>query len=336
MKNLLSSANANVTAVAAAASLLALLATAPACVGESPESAITPESERADVVIPPAPPPAGTGIGIVLAHGLGGSVDSFDPAIVAALQADGYYVLRDSVPGVDAVATRAAILATQIDAFVTTNNLAAVHIIAHSMGGLDSRYLLSTLRRGKAVKSLTTLSTPHRGSPLADIALGITEHLTVSQEDAILALTEFLGPNVTSAQLDRALNDLAESRAGAFNTANPDAPGVKYYSYAGLSTLFGISYDTADLACAAPGATVPSPSSLPGLLRLAGPIVANGSDFRPHDGVVPVDSSKWTGFLGCIPADHLDMTRAGAKPAEDLDVPLVPFYRQIVARVNPK
>jgi triacylglycerol lipase len=314
---------------------LVLLLALPACLGEA-DSTVSPESQVADVSVPGKAPPAGTGVGIVLAHGLGGSVDSFDPTIVAALQADGYYVLRDAVPGVDSVATRAAAMATQLDAFVKTNNLASVHIIAHSMGGLDSRYLLSTLKRGAVVKSLTTLSTPHRGSPLADIGLGITDHLTVSQEDAILALTEFLGPDVTSAQLDRALGDLAEAHASAFNAANPDVAGVTYYSYAGLSTLFGISYSTAEVPCAAPGATVPRPASLPGLLQLAGPIVANGTDLRPHDGVVPVDSSKWTGFLGCIPADHLDMTRAGAKDAADLDVELVPFYRQIVARVVKK
>lgn len=320
---------------AALAAALAALATG-ACVGSTLESEAAPEIQPADVSVPPAPPARGTGVGIVLAHGLGGSVDSFDPAIVTALQADGYYVLRDSVPGVDAVATRAAALAAQLDKFVADNKLASVHIIAHSMGGLDSRYLLSTLRRGAVVKSLTTLSTPHRGSPLADIGLGITDHLTVSQEDAILALTEFLGPDVTSAQLDRALRDLAETNAPTFNAANPDVAGVTYYSYAGLSTLFGIRYDNADLACAAPGVAVPDPSSLPGLLRLAGPIVANGTDLRPHDGVVPVDSAKWSGFLGCIPADHLDMTRAGAKPAEELDLPLVPFYRQLAARVTGK
>src|SRR5690242_7092637 len=73
------------------------------------------------------------------------SADSFDPAIVAALQGDGYYVLRDSVPGVDSVAVRAAALAPEIDAFIAANQLDRVHIFAHSMGGLDARYLISTL-----------------------------------------------------------------------------------------------------------------------------------------------------------------------------------------------
>jgi len=45
------------------------------------------------------------------------------------------------------------------------------HIIAHSMGGLDSRYLLSpdnpTPNR-MPIRSLTTIGTPHFGSPIAD------------------------------------------------------------------------------------------------------------------------------------------------------------------------
>ena len=49
--------------------------------------------------------------------------------------------------------------------------------------------------------------------------------------------------------------------------------------------------------------------------------------------MVPIDSAKWTGFKGCIPTDHLDMTRAGEKDAADLDIDLVPFYRQLAANV---
>jgi triacylglycerol lipase len=318
--------------------ILACLLALPACVigDEADLPAGDPGSDRAISQPPTKPPASGSPrVGFVLAHGLAGSVDSYDPAIVDALRADGFYVLRDAVPPVESVAVRARALAAQVDAFITANQLDRVHVIAHSMGGLDARYLISTLGYAPKIKSLTTLQTPHRGSPLADIALGLTENLSVSQQDAILALTEVLGPDVTSAQLDRALTDLAETTAPAFNAANRDAPGVTYYSYAGFSTLFGVSNSKADAACAAPGATTPPPSSLPGTLRLTGPIVAGGTDLRPHDGVVPIDSARWAGFLGCLPTDHLDMTRAGAKPAEDLDIDLVAFYRQAAARVAP-
>jgi len=274
------------------------------------------------------PSPTAKHIGFVLAHGFTGGIDTFDPAIVAALTADGYAVLRDSVPPVDSVAVRAAALATQVDAFIAEHQLDRVHVIAHSMGGLDTRFLISSLGYAAKITSLTTMGTPHRGSPLADLALGITHSVTTSQEDALLAITQVLGPDVTAVQLQSALTDLAESTAPGFNDANPDAPNVAYYSYAGFSTLFGVH--APDHACKVAGSDTPSPGSLPGFLQLSGPIVG-GLALRPNDGVVPVDSASWTGFLGCIPFAHTDLTGGSAA----LDVPLVPLYRSIAARVAP-
>src|SRR6185295_19714138 len=46
-----------------------------------------------------------------------------------------------------------------------------VNLIAHSMGGLDARYLTSCLGFSDRVASLTTIGTTHRGTRLADLAL---------------------------------------------------------------------------------------------------------------------------------------------------------------------
>jgi triacylglycerol lipase len=47
--------------------------------------------------------------------------------------------------------------------------LASLTMYSHSMGGLDSRYMLSQLRpQDVDVLSLTTIATPHRGSAFAD------------------------------------------------------------------------------------------------------------------------------------------------------------------------
>ncbi len=43
-----------------------------------------------------------------------------------------------------------------------------VNIIAHSKGGLDSRYAISCLGAAPYVASLTTINTPHRGCEFAD------------------------------------------------------------------------------------------------------------------------------------------------------------------------
>jgi triacylglycerol lipase len=68
---------------------------------------------------------------------------------------------------------RASVLA---DAIQQKFPQGAVHIIAHSMGGLDSRSLIGRNLQGLSapgrIASLTTLSTPHRGSPVADLLVG--------------------------------------------------------------------------------------------------------------------------------------------------------------------
>ena len=46
-----------------------------------------------------------------------------------------------------------------------------VHLIGHSLGGLDSRFLISKLGMADRVLSLTTIGTPHHGTPLADIVV---------------------------------------------------------------------------------------------------------------------------------------------------------------------
>src|SRR5437868_2324493 len=50
----------------------------------------------------------------------------------------------------------------------TDNCAGKIVIFAHSMGGLDARYMISKLGMADRVAALVTLSTPHRGSPYAD------------------------------------------------------------------------------------------------------------------------------------------------------------------------
>jgi triacylglycerol lipase len=265
-------------------------------------------------------------IAIVLAHGLGGDAESFDASLVAAIEAEGHAVLRTAVPGVESVAVRAASLGPQLDDFLAKTGASKVHVIAHSMGGLDTRHAIAKLGYAGKVASLTTLSTPHRGSPLADLALGLTSSGTTSQQEALEALADLVGVPLDSEALQRALADLSETNAPAFNAANPDAPGVEYMSFAGLSTPNGISNPNAAMACT--GAAVPSPAPTRAMLLLAQPIVANGTDRVPNDAVVAVSSAKWGSFLGCIPADHLAETGA-ATPM--LDTPA--FYKALAAKL---
>lgn len=272
--------------------------------------------------IPNKPLPAGK-FAIVLAHGLGGSAASFDPTIASAIEADGHIVYRAQVPGIESVAVRAAALGPQIDALMTATGATKVHVIAHSMGGLDTRYLVSKMGYANKVASLTTISTPHRGSPLADVALGLTESSILSQSKAFDAIVEIVGQTDTDA-LNRALVDLSETQAAAFNATVTDAAGVTYQSYAGFSTPNQIDNDNAIALC---GAT-PLPGETQTLLVLAQPIVANGSDRIPNDAIVSIPSAQWGTFAGCIAADHLSEITAAS---ETHDSPA--FFKALVSKL---
>lgn len=95
-----------------------------------------------------------------------------------------------------------------------------VHLVAHSMGGLDSRYMISKLGMADRVLSLTTISTPHHGSPLADIVIARTN-------PALTKFMEHLGINT------KAAFDLTTGASRGFNDNVPDSPGISYFSIAG-------------------------------------------------------------------------------------------------------
>ncbi len=264
-----------------------------------------------DIANPPIPDPnpvgPATGAAFVLAHGFGGNADSFAPEIETALKADGHAVLRAAVPGIEGVAVRGAALGLQVDQVLAATGLPQVHIIAHSMGGLDARYMISSLGYSDRVASLTTISTPHQGTPLADLARGVVGD--GGDQSLALDLFQALAGDVDPEALDRALVDLSELRAPVFNAGNLDVDGVYYQSFAGLSTVAGFGVSDADTACLTlPATAIPDPDALAAPLALVAPIMAYDDDGNriAHDGVVAVSSSTYAVFRGCIPADHLD------------------------------
>jgi triacylglycerol lipase len=113
---------------------------------------------------------------IVLAHGLFGftrigvgsmTLTSYFRGIPQAMQAGGNRVLLTRVQSIAGVERRANRLGEQIERAFGDE---PVHLIGHSMGGLDARRLLADRSWHDRVKSLTTIGTPHLGSTLADFA----------------------------------------------------------------------------------------------------------------------------------------------------------------------
>jgi len=79
-----------------------------------------------------------------------------------------YYGCQQSAAAVEACGAE---LAKRIKEILNETGAKKVNIIAHSKGGLDSRYAISMLGMAPFVASLTTINTPHRGCEFADYLL---------------------------------------------------------------------------------------------------------------------------------------------------------------------
>jgi triacylglycerol lipase len=274
---------------------------------------------------------------IVLVHGFNASPtkNGFGPEVVRALCDDGHSVYAPALPPFASVATRSAVLARAIDdalagvedacgAVPASGAPAKVNLIAHSMGGLDSRAVVATLGYGDRVASITTISTPHHGSAVADMSLGL---LSAFDDDALRALGSLMGrtlstdPTALAPDLRAAFTALTESGAAAFNAANPDDPRVRYESWAGLSNVAGIPNPQDGPACEWKMSLFNNPLTSRHRMHVAlkpiAKVVAHGFSLRPNDGLVQIASAKWATFRGCIPADHAD--EVGAFPFRQFD-----------------
>jgi triacylglycerol lipase len=195
------------------------------------------------------------------------------------------------------IADRAQDLANKISAHEFPDG--PIHIIAHSMGGLDARCLLAQNVNGLTprIASLSTIATPHRGSPIADLVkAGLADGLLKEAIDSLLG------------EKRDALDDLTTEAAKTFNADNADVPGKKYFSYAGNNhtSIF---------------------------LRLTHDYIANNAntpDEKINDGVVSLASAKWPTELveGPWDADHFALVghKLGVlSPFDHIDA-----YRRVV------
>jgi triacylglycerol lipase len=284
------------------------------CAAEPADDGSTPDSQTEDAFT--ATPARHA---IVLAHGFDASTSnrwSFYQ-VEDKLRADGHVVHSAQVSPYKGVPARAAQLATHIDAAQRECRAKAgcdaskVHIIAHSMGGLDSRYVISKLGYGDRVASLTTISTPHRGSAIADVLLKI---IPDDFDKAVNAMASVWGRTFTDrdladgSDLKAALGSISEkTTATTFNPDVKDDPRVTYLSWAGVSNVLGIPNAKDNEACEGRLDTrLGIRDGMDPTLVAAAPFVAHGTELRPNDGMVTVESAKWGKFMGCIPADHLD------------------------------
>lgn len=91
--------------------------------------------------------------------------------IQSFLNADGFDVHHTRVGFASSLTDRARDLHGQVTELLAKTKAKKVHIIAHSMGGLDARAMIARLGMADRVASLTTIGTPHLGTTFADTKL---------------------------------------------------------------------------------------------------------------------------------------------------------------------
>ena len=282
---------------------------------------------------------------IILMHGLGGSDRILGlNAVANEMRAHGYVAYNPAVPPFNGPKEAARLLAPFVDEVLKSTGAAKVNLIAHSLGGLAARSLVSEYGYADRVASVSTVSSPHRGSLAADYGLRAIDNSLF--RDAADALARWLGRQVTTdalandASLVATLTALSEEKAGERNRATPDKPGVYYQSWAAVSARLGIG-DSEDVnAC--DGMLEGKTDQMDKLLIAVSLIVGHGtglqSSFKPNDGLVSVESAKWGHFNGCVRADHFEqMSRADGTNIRNASGFYAPeFYEQIAADLAPK
>ncbi|MCM3874224.1 MAG: alpha/beta fold hydrolase [Pyrinomonadaceae bacterium] len=91
--------------------------------------------------------------------------------IASYLRGHGFDVYHSSVGFAAGVEQRAQDLRDEVNKVLSLKNQEKVHIIGHSMGGLDARHMIVNHDMAAKVSSLTTIGTPHLGTSFADWAL---------------------------------------------------------------------------------------------------------------------------------------------------------------------
>lgn len=221
---------------------------------------------------------------IVLAHGLLGFDElrlagkwlpgvQYWRGIREGLQAAGVKVVTTSVPTSGSISERAEALHEQIRDKAQGED---VNIVAHSMGGLDARWLISRIQPTEfKIKSLTTIATPHRGSSAADMLFRDIGPDNVNQLYKVLGRLK-----VDTGAFSQLTRDYMNHK---FNPVVPNDPQVRYFSYGAAAkphvlSVFRLPHDLMD--------------------------VLEG----PNDGLVSVASSRWGDYKGTlIGVTHLDL-----------------------------
>ena len=176
---------------------------------------------------------------ILMAHGLGFRDDKrfcYWGRITKKFVENGGQVFYGKTEAYATIETNGAILAERVNEILAETGAEKVNIIAHSKGGVDARYAISTLGIAGKVASLSTISTPHNGSKSLDFYCRFPRWLR-----------KFIAffPNIwyriigdKKPHFNAVAEQITTSACKQFNLNNPDIAGVYYQSFATVMRHF--------------------------------------------------------------------------------------------------
>ena len=258
---------------------------------------------------------------ILLIHGMGFRDDGkigYWGRIPVALEKQGYKVLLSSQDSNGSIKSNALQIAARFDSLLKKHHADKVNIIAHSKGGLEARYLVSTLGFADKIASVTTLSTPHNGSETVDKLMKIPKPIIKAGCKVTDLWFRLLGDREPDTY--GAICSFQTSAAEEFNEQNPDDKSVYYQSYA-----FTMKNASSDIFMLFPNLVV--------------------KHFEgENDGLLSPKSVKWTNFRGIIRGlgnrgishcDEVDMRRKKIKISlNGIEVDIVDFYLDIAENLE--
>ncbi len=283
---------------------------------------------------------------VVLAHGyLGfgalGPLSYFNNVATLFAKMGAKEVYAPDVSPKGSIGDRASQLAVQIRQHVPNGK---VHLIAHSMGGLDARFLIGHANGADLIASLTTLGTPFRGTFAADVASDPSKFQQVGAGALLAAIARYEIQGVTrwpfavpaqvhfaTAQLRDAVGGLATgdySRIATYFSGlfSLDDAALRELTTGNCRRMFpDDQQDLQGIPSFSYAGAVNSAETSP---ILGAPAILLDAVGDPNDGVVPVDSAKLQNHRRTLAADHLGLVGWGPKDVSDC-------YREIYASLTP-
>jgi len=201
-----------------------------------------------------------------------------------------------------------------VDEALEINKAKKINIIAHSRGGLDCRYLISTLGYADKIASLTTISTPHKGSKSLNIMHSAPDWIISIVSLFVNTYFKILGDK--KPKFGIACKELSEISSIEFNKNNPNESNVYYQSF---------------------GSKLNSPFN-DMMFFILNILICIIDD--ENDGIVSLESAKWDNFKAITPRNeskglsHSDVVDLRRRDRFGFDI--CGFYKNIIVGLAEK